>query len=72
LVSRDGIDGVGSKLFKLCANLPRRKIYMFFNILWQSPKTFAAVNPHAKFAIRLFLEWRFAYFLCGAQEISKR
>jgi hypothetical protein len=72
LVSKDGIDGVGSKLFKLCANPAQRKIYMLFNILWQSPKSFAAVIPHAKFAIRLFLEWRFAYFLCGAQEISRR
>jgi hypothetical protein len=45
------------QLFKPRANLSRRKIYMFFNILQQSPKFFAAVNPHAKVAIRLFLEW---------------
>jgi hypothetical protein len=56
LVSKDGIDGVGSKPFKLRANLPPLKIYMFFKLLWQSPKSFAAVTPHAKFAIRLFLE----------------
>jgi hypothetical protein len=71
LASKDGVDGVGIKLFKARANLPQREIYMFFSILQQSPKSFPAVNPHAKLAIRLFLEWRFAYLLCGAQEMSK-
>jgi len=71
LASKDGIDGVGIKLFKLHANLPQREIYMFFNILRQTPKSSAAVNPHPKFAVRLFLEWRFAYFLCAAQGMSK-
>jgi len=33
LASKDGIDGVGIKLFKLHANLPLHKIYMFFSIM---------------------------------------
>jgi hypothetical protein len=68
---KDGIDGVGIKPFKLHASPPQREIYRLFNILRPSPKSFAGVNPHAKFAIRLFLEWRFAHFLCAAQEMSK-
>jgi hypothetical protein len=71
LASRDGIDGVSIELFKARANLPQREIYMFSSILQQSPKPFAGVSPHPKLAIRLILEWRFAYFLCGAQGMSK-
>jgi hypothetical protein len=59
------------QLFKLRAKPLQRKNYIFFNILYQPPKFFAGANPHAKLAIRLFLELRFAYFLCAAQEVSK-
>src|SRR5271170_7386372 len=69
--SRDGIDGVSTKLFKLRAKLAHRKIYNFFKYLWEKPKSFACGDPHAKFAIRSFLELRFAHFLCAAQEMSK-
>jgi hypothetical protein len=69
--SGDGIDGVGIKLFKLRANLPQLKICNFFSKLQESSKFLAGAQAHAKFAIRLFLEWRFAHFLCGAQEMSK-
>jgi hypothetical protein len=44
------------QLFKLRAKPPQRKNYIFFNILHQSPTFFAGVNPHAKLAIRSFLE----------------
>jgi hypothetical protein len=71
LASRDGIDGVSIHLFKLRANLPKRKIWLFFSCLNRSLKFLAPVNSHAKVAIRLFLEWRFAHFLCGAQEMSR-
>jgi hypothetical protein len=59
------------QLFKLRAKPLQCKIYIYFNSLCQSPNFLAGVYPHAKFAIRLFLELRFAYFLCAAQEISR-
>jgi hypothetical protein len=33
LASKDGVDGVGIKLFKARANLPQREIRMFFSML---------------------------------------
>jgi hypothetical protein len=62
LASKDGIDGVGIKLFKARANLPQREIYMFFSILQQSPKSFAGL-------IRM-QNWRFAHFFNGDSLIS--
>jgi hypothetical protein len=72
LVSKDGYNGVRAEPFKLRAKLAQCKICIIFNILCRSLKSFAAVSPHAKFAIRLFLEWRFAQTLCGAQDLSSR
>jgi hypothetical protein len=57
LASKDGIDGVGIQLFKPRANLPQRKMNLLFSALHGSPKFLAPANSHAKFAIRLFLEW---------------
>jgi hypothetical protein len=58
------------KLFKLRAKLVQYKIYKFHKALPTMPQTFARRNPHGKFAIRLFIELRFAQFLCAAQELS--
>ena len=48
------------ELFKLRASLLRCKIYIYFNGLYALPETFAGANSHGKFAIRSFLELRFA------------
>jgi hypothetical protein len=44
---------------------------MFFNELQPLPEIIAELKPHRKFAIRLFLELRFAQLLCAAQEMSR-
>lgn len=59
-----------SQLFKLCAIVPRRIIRLLISSLRHSPKSFAEVGSLAKFAIRLFIEFRFAQFLCDAQQLG--
>jgi hypothetical protein len=59
------------QLFKLRANLLQCKIHIYFNDLYALLEIFAGDNSHEKFAIRSFLEFRFAQFLCGAQELSR-
>jgi hypothetical protein len=44
---------------------------MFFNELRPFTEILARLEPHRKFAIRLFLELRFAQLLCAAQEMSR-
>jgi len=39
-------------------------------MLLKLPRKQADPISHHKSAIRLFLEWRFAHLLCGAQEMS--
>jgi hypothetical protein len=58
------------RLFKRHAKLLRCKIRIYFNNLPELPEIFAGSPSHGKFAIRSFLELRFAQLLCAAQEMS--
>jgi hypothetical protein len=59
----DGIDGVSTQPFKLCAKLHRDVNPLYYSYLDENSPAQLNANPHSKFAL--------AYLLCDAQRMGR-